>query len=355
MSFAQRLGGVILHPTCLPGPHGSGDFGPAAFHFVDWLATAAQSAWQVLPLTPVGFGGSPYAGVSALAGSPQLVALEPLIERDRLTPIGAEELQAFSDAHVRFDQVEPWRTAKLRAAFGGFGARASAHDRAALDAFCREHAGWLDDYALFMALDAHFGARDIHVWTRWDRGIAVREPVALGTARAAFADDIRFWQFVQWCFRTQWDAIKRYANGEGIRIVGDLPIFVALHSVDCWARPDLFLLDESLAPAVVAGVPPDYFSPTGQRWGNPLYDWRAMERDDFAWWVVRLRNELARADLVRRRPFSGLRGLLGDPGVEPHCDRRPLGRGPGRSAVQRAEARTWPPARDRRGPRRDHA
>jgi 4-alpha-glucanotransferase len=317
MNLEQRLGGVILHPTSLPGPHGSGDFGPAALHFVDWLATAGLSVWQVLPLTPVGSGGSPYAGVSAFAGSPQLVALEPLVEHGWLAPIVANELRDFSAEHVLFDKVAPWRTAKLRAAFAGFARRAHAADRAAFDAFCHAQAEWLDDYALFMALDAHFRARDVFGWTQWERGLARREPGALAAARASFAGEIRFWQFVQWCFRTQWDAIKRYANGKGVRIVGDLPIFVALHSVDCWARPDLFLLDESLEPAVVAGVPPDFFSPTGQRWGNPLYDWRAMERDDFAWWIARVRHELARADLVRIDHFRGFAGYWEIPGSSP--------------------------------------
>jgi 4-alpha-glucanotransferase len=308
MILDQRRGGVLLHPTSLPGPHGSGDFGPGAYHFIDWLASAAQSVWQVLPLTPVGYGDSPYASVSAFAGSPQLVALEPLVERGWLAPIAPEELQGFSAQRVEFRRVAPWRLAKLGAACDGFLAHGSADDHAAFDAFCAEHAHWLDDYALFMALDTAYRAQQVWSWTQWEPGLAKRQKKALAAARSAHASALRFWQFVQWCFSTQWRAVQDYAHGKGVRIVGDLPIFVAQHSADCWARPDLFLLDANFEPKVVAGVPPDFFSATGQRWGNPLYDWKAMKKEGFAWWIARLKHELARADLVRIDHFRGFAG-----------------------------------------------
>jgi 4-alpha-glucanotransferase len=308
MLIEQRLAGVVLHPTCLPGPHGSGDFGPSAFHFVDWLAVAAQSIWQVLPLTPVGYGGSPYAGVSAFAGSPQLVALEPLLERRWLAPIGEEERRAFNAQRIEFERVEPWRLGKLHAAYAGFSEHAGQSDRDAFAAFCEQHSYWLDDYALFMALDTHYRRQEVWSWTKWDPALARRDRKALTAARKTFAGDIGFWRFVQWCFFAQWNAVKGYANAKGIRIVGDLPIFVAHHSADCWARPDLFLLDEKFEPHVVAGVPPDFFSRTGQRWGNPLYDWAAMKKEKFTWWIARLKHELARADYVRIDHFRGFAG-----------------------------------------------
>jgi 4-alpha-glucanotransferase len=304
----RRLAGVLLHPTSLPGPHGSGDFGPAATHFVEWLATAAQSVWQVLPLTPVGPANSPYASVSAFAGSPLLVALEPLVERGWLAPIDRREVHHFNADHIDFDHVAPWRMAKLRAAHAAFDSAGAAADRNALSTFCAQQSHWLQDYALFMALDAHYRAQQVWRWPQWDEPLARRDAGALAAARAEHAQELRFWSFVQWCFFNQWRDLKARANARGIRLVGDLPIFVAHHSADCWAHAHLFQLDESFEPRVVAGVPPDFFSATGQRWGNPLYNWPAMQREGFAWWIERLRHELTRADLVRVDHFRGFAG-----------------------------------------------
>ncbi len=304
----RRLAGVLLHPTALPGPHGIGDFGPAAKHFIDWLVSAAQTIWQVLPLTPVGPGNSPYASVSAFAGSPLLVALEPLIERGWLAPIDPHELKDFSADRVDFERVAPWRMATLRRAHAGFESRASAAERDTYSAFCVQHATWLDDYALFMALDEHYRAHQVWHWPQWDAALARRDAQALAAARAQHANALRFWKFVQWCCFTQWHDVKAYANARDIRIVGDLPIFVAHHSADCWAHASLFQLDAGLQPRVVAGVPPDFFSATGQRWGNPLYDWPAMRSDGFAWWIARVKHELMRADILRVDHFRGFAG-----------------------------------------------
>ena len=313
----HRRSGILLHPTSLPGPHGSGDFGPAAFHFIDWLVSAGQSVWQVLPLTPIGPGNSPYASVSAFAGSPLLVALEPLVARGWLAPLDEAQLGRLAAPRVDFDRVVPLRMGRLRAAAQAFAQRASAADRAEYDAFCAAEAHWLDDYALFMALDAHYRARGIGRWTQWDAAHARRDPATLAAARKALREEIGFWHFVQWCFFSQWRSVKRYANERGVQIVGDLPIFVAHHSADCWARPDLYLLDANGEPIVVAGVPPDYFSATGQRWGNPLYDWGAMLREGFGWWVARMKHELARADLVRVDHFRGFAGYWEIPATCP--------------------------------------
>ncbi len=301
----DRRSGILLHPTSLPGPHGSGDFGPGAYHFVDWLVAAGQRAWQMLPLTPIGPGNSPYASVSAFAGSPLLVALEPLVERGWLEAETEAQRESLSAARVDYERVQPFRLSQLRAAAEGYAQRATDEDRAAFAAYCAVESHWLDDYALFMALDDEYRARGLSCWTQWQPGHARRAPAALAEARARLAPELAFWRFVQWCFDVQWRALRRYANERDVQLIGDLPIFVAHHSADCWARPDLFQLDAAGTPRVVAGVPPDYFSATGQRWGNPLYDWSAMRREGFAWWIARLRHELARADRVRIDHFRG--------------------------------------------------
>src|SRR5215470_10492246 len=225
MTFDRRLSGILLHPTSLPGPHGSGDFGPSAYHFVDWLVVAGQGLWQILPLTPIGPGNSPYASVSAFAGSPLLVALEPLVERGWMTSPDAAEKAALAQNkhHLDFGRVEPFRMQALRRAAEGFAARASKTDRDDLATFCKSEAHWLDDYALFMALDTDYRARKVWSWTKWEPALARRVPQALANATERNKQAILFWKFVQWCFFTQWRALKRYANDKGVRIIGDLP------------------------------------------------------------------------------------------------------------------------------------
>ncbi len=314
----RRRSGILLHPTSLPGPHGSGDFGSAAFHFVDWLTTAGQSLWQMLPLNPIGPGNSPYASVSAFAGSPLLIALEPLVKSGWLAPIPTEEIARFDSQRVDFATVVDWRMGKLATAATGFFDKASTVDRASFDAYCAAQANWLDDYALFMALDESIRAESGFVpWPQWDPALARRDPRALAAANQRLAADVMFWRFTQWCFDLQWQAVRRYANERGVLLLGDLPIFVAHHSADCWARPDLYLLDEKMQPSVVAGVPPDYFSVTGQRWGNPLYDWSAMRRDGYAWWIARVRRQLDLADWVRLDHFRGFAGYWEIPAASP--------------------------------------
>ena len=299
MDLNQRASGVLLHITSLPGPHGVGDFGPAAYHFVDWLQGAGQRIWQLLPMTPIGPGDSPYQSVSAFAGSPLMVALEPLVERGWLP---AADVPAFDRQRVDYLRVVPWRMGRLRAAAAGFAERASEADRAALAAWCAREAAWLDDYTLFMALEAAHGGQP---WWDWDAPLARRHKTALKAAGRAHAAEIAFWQFVQWCFETQWQAVKAYANERGVAIMGDLPIFIAHHSADCWARPDLYWLDERFQPTVIAGVPPDFFSATGQRWGNPLYRWERMADEGYRWWVDRVKRALSQADVFRIDHFRG--------------------------------------------------
>lgn len=335
MNLDQRAAGILLHITSLPGPHGIGDFGPAAYRFVDWLAGAGQRIWQLLPTTPIGPGNSPYQSVSAFAGSPLMVALEPLVERGWLTapaiPVGGFEAE-----RVDFARVVPWRLARLRQAAAGFARMATADERARCAAWCATHAGWLDDYALFMALEtAHAG----QPWWQWAEPLKRREAAAMTTARAQHADEIAFWQFVQWCFDEQLGALKAYANERDVHFMGDLPIFVAHHSADCWARPDLYFLDDDDQPTVVAGVPPDDLGPEGQRWGNPLYRWDRMAAEDFAWWSSRVHRMLDQADIFRIDHFRGFAGYYEIPASSPTAKEGRWVEGPGKAlfeAIERA-------------------
>ena len=335
MDLHKRSAGVLLHTTSLPGPHGIGDFGPAAFQFIDWLKAAGQSVWQLLPTAPIGPGDSPYQSVSAFAGSPLMVALEPLIAKGWLAqptlPDGG------FDAHkVNYAKVIPWRLQQLRAAARGFEALAEASERAAFAAWCAKHASWLDDYALFMALETSSGYK---TWWQWEAGLQCRVPSALAAARTEHADEIAFWRFVQWQFDTQLAAVKKYANDRGVFLMGDLPIFVAHHSADVWARPDLYTLDENFQPTVVAGCPPDAMAVDGQRWGNPLYHWDRMAKEDFAWWTARVSRALEQADVFRIDHFRGFAGYYEIPASCPTAREGTWRTGPGKplfDAIARA-------------------
>ena len=300
----ERSAGILLHITSLPGPNGIGDFGPEARRFVDWLVSAGQKVWQLLPTTPIGPANSPYQSVSAFAGSPLMIAFEPLVERGWMS---APELPPDGfDAHsVDFDRVVPWRLTQLRAAAAGFFARANTADRQAFAGWVETQGHWLNDYALFMALETAHGGKP---WWKWAAPLRHREAAALAGAREQHATEVGFWQFVQWCFDTQSASLKAYANQHGVAIMGDLPIFIAHHSADCWARPDFYFLDDQHQPTVVAGVPPDSMAPLGQRWGNPLYRWSRMADEDFGWWTARVRRALEQSDLIRIDHFRGFAG-----------------------------------------------
>jgi 4-alpha-glucanotransferase len=276
--------------------------GSAARAFVDWLHAANQQRWQVMPLGPTGYGDSPYASFSALAGNPLLISLERLIEDGLLPRTELEQAPLFSLDQVDFGPVIEWKTGVLERAYAGFGERASTTQRQAFEQFRDDHAAWLDDFALFMAAKAEHGGV---AWNEWDPALRKRQPKALGQWRKKLADRIRFHQFNQWLFFTHWLDIKSYANAHGVQIIGDIPIFVAYDSADVWANPDLFFLDANGNPTVVAGVPPDYFSATGQRWGNPLYRWNVLQRRNFDWWIARFRMLLTLVDIVRLDHFRG--------------------------------------------------
>jgi len=328
--LTRRSSGVLLHITSLPGPHGCGDLGVAARHFVDWLASAAQSFWQVLPLSPAGPGHSPYQSVSAFAGSPLMVDLDDLVQHGWLAWTAP---QGFDHHRCDFDRVAPWRMACLRQAWEGFKLRATSVERAAFATFCETHAFWLNDYALFMVLDERHG----DPWSRWPQALARREEAALNAVREQAAHALGFWSFVQWRFWVQWQALRSYAREQGVRMVGDAPIFVAHHSADVWAHAEQFLLDEQSEPYVVAGVPPDYFSPTGQRWGNPLYNWEVMARNGYRWWKDRLRHQFEQVDVVRLDHFRGFESHWSIPANEPTAVSGQWQRGPGLAFFQAIE------------------
>jgi 4-alpha-glucanotransferase len=338
MELNQRASGLLLHITSLPGPHGVGDFGPDAYRFVDWLAGCGQRLWQWLPTTPIGPGDSPYQSVSAFAGSPLMVALEPLVQAGWL-PTPAVPAEGFDAGRVDFARVGPWRMQQLRRAAAGFAARATPAQRAELDAWCRAHADWLDDYALFMALETAHGGQP---WWTWPAAERARRPDALAAARRAHVDEVGFWRFVQWQFDRQCSALKAYANAREVRILGDLPIFIAHHSADCWARPDLYKLDDHCQPTVVAGVPPDDLGPFGQRWGNPMYRWDRMADEGWAWWTARVRRMLQQADAFRIDHFRGFAASYEIPVECPDARSGTWCPGPGRALFDAIDAALGP-------------
>ncbi|MFL5270831.1 MAG: 4-alpha-glucanotransferase [Anaeromyxobacteraceae bacterium] len=305
MSAPPRVAGVLLHPTSLPGPHGVGDLGPAARRFIDWLADAGQALWQVLPLTPTGYGDSPYAALSAFAGNPLLVSLEDLAAEGLLDDADLAAAPRFPASAVDYAAVAPWKGALLARTAERFLARAPAEARRDLDAFREREAPWLHDLALFLALKARHGGRS---WVEWEPALARRDPAALERAHRQHEAEVRAHVFAQWAFDRQWARLRAHARARGVRVMGDLPIYLAHDSAEVWARPELFQLDRAGRPRAVAGVPPDFFAKTGQLWGNPIYDWERQARDGFAFWVERLRANLRLFDLVRLDHFRGFEG-----------------------------------------------
>ncbi|MEO8343844.1 MAG: 4-alpha-glucanotransferase [Gallionella sp.] len=300
--LTDRASGILLHPTSLPGEFGAGDFGSHAYRFVDWLVSAGQTYWQVLPLGEIGPGNSPYMSSSAFAGNILLIDLAELSSHGWLS---SEELTPHPDFRpdrVDFALLRPFRIERLRRAAGNF--FASGHDDMHRDytEFCIAESDWLEDYTLFMAIAERENWRE---WRLWPQDLAHRKAQALRIVEMTCADEIRFWKFCQWCFARQWSDLRLYANERGVKIIGDVPIFVAYHSADVWAHQELFELDENGRPLFVAGVPPDYFSETGQLWGNPLYRWDVHEQSGYAWWITRMRHALQLADLVRIDHFRG--------------------------------------------------
>lgn len=331
----QRRSGVVLHITSLPGPHGVGDLGAAARRWVDWLAAAGQTLWQVLPVNPVGPGDSPYQCPSAFAGSDLMVALRPLVDKGWLPQARLRRVPAFDRQRVEYGRVIPWRRALLHEAARGFFAGASPADRAAFETWCASQASWLPEWTLFAALKDEHGGQP---WWAWSGALARREPQALAAAARRLAASRDGHAFVQWCFDTQMHALRAHAHARGVSLMGDLPIFIAHDSADVWARPDLFMMDDGHALTHVAGVPPDGYAPDGQRWGNPLYRWDRMAAEGWHWWIERVRRALEHADVLRIDHFRGFAGCWEVPASCPTAREGRWAPGPGKALFAAIEA-----------------
>lgn len=291
-----RKGGVVMHPTSLPGPYGIGDLGAAAYRFVDWLSEAGQRYWQVLPLCPTGYGDSPYQGLSAFAGNPMLISPDRLVALGHLDASDLKDVPSFPPERVDFGWVIGWKNELLNRAYENFKARATAEQTQAFEKFTALHASWVQDAALFLALKE---AHNLSAWYDWEPEIRARAPHALAQVRREMADEVTRQKYFQWMFYDQWLALKQYANALEIEIICDIPIYVARDCCDVWTNPHLFALDADLNPEKVSGVPPDYFSKDGQFWGHPLYRWDVIEQEGFKWWIERFRSTLTLGDVAR--------------------------------------------------------
>ena len=322
---SQRRSGILLHPTSLPSPYGIGDFGPSAYDFIDFLAESGQKLWQMLPLGPTGYGDSPYQTLSAFGGNPALISPELLIKEGLLE---SKEITAFDFDLLRVDynRVIPYKLDLLKHAYHNF----KLHPKHALTKpfkqFCQKEAAWLDDFVLFFALKFHYEERP---WTEWPKALRMRQPKALAEYTKKLQGELQWYRFVQFLFFYQFEKLHTYAKSKGIELIGDLPIFVAHDSSDVWSHPEWFLLDKEGNPTVVAGVPPDYFSETGQRWGNPLYDWKKLKKENYGFWVDRFRHTAKLFDLVRIDHFRGFADYWEIPGDEETAVNGVWRKGPG--------------------------
>ena len=319
----MRASGILMPISSLPSPYGIGTMGAAARSFVDFLVKSGQAYWQILPVCPTSYGDSPYQSFSTFAGNPYFIDLDDLAKQGLLLPeeYASIDWECTPDC-INYGVMYEKRYAVLRCAAKRLLAKPGADYRR----FVKENDFWLPDYALFMALkDAHNGA----CWLEWEEPLRRREPAALAAAREQYAGDVAFWQAVQFMFYSQWQALKHYANRQEIRIIGDLPIYVALDSVDVWSCPQEFQLDENLLPTEVAGCPPDGFSATGQLWGNPLFDWDSMAKTGYAWWVRRIKHMCSIYDVVRIDHFRGFAGYYAIPYGEATAQNGRWREGPG--------------------------
>ncbi|PAX56148.1 4-alpha-glucanotransferase [Brunnivagina elsteri] len=298
-----RSSGVLLHPTSFPSRFGVGDLGDEAYKFIDFLKESFQQYWQVLPLGPTGYGNSPYMSYSAIAGNPLLISLDKLQEEHLLAEWDFGNVPNFPTHQVDYNQAISYKTHLLKLACQNFKNQAEPKQKEKFTKFCKAKAHWLDDYALFMALKE---ANQNASWFQWETGLAKRKPESLVKATQELAENIFYHKFLQFQFFHQWSQLKTYANEQGIEIIGDIPIYVAQDSADVWSNPEIFCLDEETGEAaLMAGVPPDYFSATGQLWGNPVYNWKALQKQDFKWWIQRFEAMLDYVDIIRIDHFRG--------------------------------------------------
>ena len=320
----QRSSGILLHPTSLPGSLGVGDLGAVARDFIDRISESDQRWWQVLPLHPTDFMGSPYAAPSAFAGNPILIDLEALVEDGLLEDADLDPVREAcageADDEFVIEEVAPARMQALDVAFEAW------QPDADFERFCQEESAWLDDWALFYALKTSYGGKD---WRRWPQDVVARKPSTLESVSRALETSIAKAKFRQFVFDQQWTALKEYAAARDVRIIGDIPIFPAMDSADAWANREIFEIDESGEASVVAGVPPDYFSATGQKWGNPLYRWDALAERGYEWWFERIRRATQLSDIVRIDHFRGFESYWAVPASAPNAIEGEWRDGPG--------------------------
>ncbi len=301
MNF-PRASGLLLHPTSLSGRFGVGDFGEEAFKFIDFLVDSGQTYWQILPLSPTGQGNSPYSSYSAFAGNTLLISPDKLFNEGLIEKEFLNDCHGFADNSVNFGRVIDWKSGMLARAFEIFRALPAAPLVSEFEYFCTANAWWLDDYAIFRAVKTSNGQQ---AWYNWAEPLKSRDTSAIETVKSQLTREIQAEKFYQYLFFKQWLAVRKYANGKGVKIIGDIPIFVALDSADVWCNQSKFKLESNGSPTVAAGVPPDYFSKTGQLWGNPIYDWEAMSADNFDWWTARVSFTLMTVDVIRLDHFIG--------------------------------------------------
>ncbi len=307
----ERVAGILLHPTSLPGKYGIGTIGQEAFNFVDFLQHSGQKLWQVFPLGPTGYGDSPYQSFSAFAGNPLLIDLEILSDYHLLSDKDLETFPNFNNHQIDFGSLIKAKNKLLQKAYNNFKNTSLPND---YEDFCNNNNDWLEDFSLFMAVkDYHKGK----LWTEWEEDIAFRLKNSINKWKIKLKDEVGYYKFLQFTFYKQWNELKTYANQKGIKIIGDIPIFIAYDSADLWANKHLFTVDEKGKLLTVAGVPPDYFSPTGQLWGNPLYKWNEMEKDNFKWWQKRIKKVLEFVDIIRIDHFRGFDAFWEIPGDAP--------------------------------------
>jgi len=321
----ERTSGILLHPTSLPTAYGIGDLGHSAYHFIDFLKCSGQTFWQMLPLGPTGYGDSPYQTLSAFGGNPMLISPELLIE-DNLLELSELQVEEFDETHVDYNRVIPYKQKLLKKAYVHFNLHSKHFLEEPFRDFCKKEAFWLEDFVLFFALKSHHNERP---WTEWEKKLRLRHPKALEEYAQKLQDELQLYRFVQFLFFRQFEKLQQYAKSQHVKLIGDLPIFVAHDSSDVWSHPEWFKLDSDGDPTVVAGVPPDYFSETGQRWGNPLFNWKVLKKEKYRFWVDRFSHTEKMFDLVRIDHFRGFASYWEIPAEETTAISGQWKKGPG--------------------------
>jgi 4-alpha-glucanotransferase len=322
----KRSAGILLHPTSLPSKYGIGDFGTDACKFIDFLEASGQTLWQILPLGPTGYGDSPYQSLSAFAGNPLLISPDKLLKEELISDLDIKPIPKFDLKKVNFGEVIKYKFSIFRIAFEHFRRNSIYEMNNSFLQFCENEKHWLDDYALFMSVKNYSNGK---LWTKWETEISKKQESAVKLYSEKLKDEIEFQKFVQFVFHKQWFELKKYANSKNIKVIGDLPIFVAFDSADVWANRELFEVDDQGNPLFIAGVPPDYFSATGQRWGNPHYKWQVMQQDDYKWWRERIQSLLKMTDIIRIDHFRGFYNYWKIPGDAPTAETGNWVLGPG--------------------------